>query len=465
VDRPSSVIPNGLPLVRCLFTPHSDTLQVELPEPPRKILVITGRYPPYHFGGYEIRLKDIVDTFASRGYEILVLSSRKEARSRKSPAISYPVSRKLIVRTRSGSIIDQLTRRRPTHLLGLSLTFVRELISDLIDLDFIDQQIKKFQPDVIYLGHITFLSRAIMPYLATKDIPIVFDEGGSGLIDSWRERGIWFKFADQDKSQFSFVVKLRPFVKTLIDKISKGRIRSKWEWPSGMQIMFNSRLNYQNAIAEHLPVHGAQIIHSGIDVDRFAFRRKISWTSPLTLIVPARMEPRKGQIDAVHLLAMLRSQGFDAKLTLVGEAWKQGYVREVLAKIKELDLAGQITLLPMVPQDELISLYHQSDICFFPSYYRTGFSRIPLDAMACGCIVISYGNEGSDEIIEDQCTGFLIPTADIQAATEIIRDLVSKPHVFARITGAARQKIEQRYAMGDYVKKVEQLLVKAVETQ
>jgi hypothetical protein len=43
-----------------------------------KILVITSGFPPYHFGGYEIRVKDILDKLAQRGHKIRVLTSVPE---------------------------------------------------------------------------------------------------------------------------------------------------------------------------------------------------------------------------------------------------------------------------------------------------------------------------------------------------------------------------------------------------
>jgi hypothetical protein len=46
-----------------------------------KILVISARFPNYHFGGYEIRVKNIIDDLHKRGHQIIVITSIKETKS------------------------------------------------------------------------------------------------------------------------------------------------------------------------------------------------------------------------------------------------------------------------------------------------------------------------------------------------------------------------------------------------
>lgn len=425
-----------------------------------KILAITSRYPPYHFGGYEIRGKNIIDELSRRGYEILVITSQKEKDSKSlHQADKYPVLRRLVVRTRIRSVIDQLTRWRTSHLVGMLLTFLREIFFDLQDMSFIERRIRQFQPDVIYLGHITIFSKALMPYLAACKIPMVYDEGGSGLIDSWMERGIWYKFVEEYTSRYSLLNSLKSLIIKIVSRISGNRIKPCWDWPANMQIIFNSELNRKNAVAHGVPIVGSQVIHSGIDTEKFTFIPKTRFGSPLLLIVPGRIEPRKGQLDAVRLLAILWEQGMDAKLLLVGEKWVNSYYMDVLREIRELCLEDRINIFPMITHEKLVELYHQSDICFFPSYYRTGFSRVPLEAMACGCMVISYGNEGSDEIIRDTHTGYLVSPADLPAPANIIKELIAKPVQVKEITDTARREIEAKYSMGNYVDSIEKLII------
>lgn len=427
-----------------------------------KILAITSRYPPYHFGGYELRCRNIMDVLAARGHTILILTSQKEMTlSAFHFEAAYSIYRRLHLSYKAGDFISRMTLWPLSYPLGMLLIFMRELLFDCQDITFIDNQIKKFQPDVIYLGHITNLSRAIMPYLAACKIPIVYDEGGSGLIDSWVERGIWQKFIERFSNKFWILDGMKSIVAKTVYTLSGQKIKPQWDWPRAMRIIFNSELNRNNAISKGVPIHQATVIHSGVDTKKFTFRHREKFYYPLVLIIPGRIEPRKGQLDAVRLLAKLHETSIDAKLLLVGERWVGSYYWEIEKEIEEKQLNDSVSFLPMIEQDRLIELYHQADICLFPSYYRTGFSRVPLEAMACGCLVISYGNEGSDEIILDKKTGFLVPPGDYLETANIIQELISNNEMSRNITDAARKAIEENNAIECYVDRIEDIILNA----
>ena len=402
-----------------------------------RILAISAHYPPCHFGGYEIRVKAILDGLAAHGHTIRVLTNYPEIKAthRSSPE-SYPAIRRLHNRTKARF-------------------FLKEVLYDLLDTRLLEKQIEEFKPDVIYLGHTYIFSKALLPYLARQNIPIVYDEGGSGLIEAWTEHGRWFRFTGNYRSRFASLNWIKPFVIRLVVAISRGRIQREWTWPQNMRIIFNSELNRKNAQAAGVPIDNSTVIHSGVDTSVFTFKLREKMGSPLRIIVPGRIERRKGQLDAVHLVKALLDEGIDTRLVMAGSGWVDGYYEEVLTSIRENQLTDHISILPMLTAEELAAHYHNADICFFPSHFRTGFSRVPLEAMACGCLVISYGNEGSDEIIKDRETGFLVEERAYTRMMQIIRKLVKNPYEVERITQAVGKEIEEKYSLEHYSAKIE----------
>jgi glycosyltransferase involved in cell wall biosynthesis len=83
--------------------------------------------------------------------------------------------------------------------------------------------------------------------------------------------------------------------------------------------------------------------------------------------------------------------------------------------------------------------------------------------MASGCVVISYGNEGSDEIIRDGHDGFLVRPADFAGIVAIIGGLISNPERVRLITAAARKTIETRFSLELYVNKLERVVLDAAK--
>lgn len=110
-----------------------------------KILVLSSGYPPYHGGGYGIRVKQIIDALAQRGHAIRVLTNRPISFPHpESTRASYPVLRKL-------------------HNHEAVSSFFQEIVIDLQDTRLLADQLNAFDPDVVYLGHIYILSKALLP--------------------------------------------------------------------------------------------------------------------------------------------------------------------------------------------------------------------------------------------------------------------------------------------------------------
>jgi glycosyltransferase involved in cell wall biosynthesis len=230
-----------------------------------------------------------------------------------------------------------------------------------------------------------------------------------------------------------------------------------------MQVIFNSELNRRNALTHGVPLHNVTVIHSGVDIHDFWFAPRYELHYPLSIVVPGRIERRKGQLDAVRLLEHLLTMNISADLTIVGEKWEQAYVEEVEDEVRRYHLEDRVRLLPMLSQQELVKLYSHADFCLFSSQFRTGFSRIPLEAMACGCLTITYGNEGSDEVICHGKTGFIVAPTDHASVVALLRDLLASPQSYRAVIHAARRVIEESYSMEQYIDRIEQVIQNTAE--
>lgn len=406
-----------------------------------RILAITSNHPPFHSGGYELRVKDVMDGLAARGHQILVLSTKASPGFRKSPELSaYPVKRLL-------------------HNRYTARFFPKEVLFDLIDTKTVEKFIKEFHPDVIYLGHTYILSKAILPYFADQSLPIVYDEGGTCLKGAWTERGRWFNFTGDYQPRWAFLNKLKPFVTKLVLLLGKGRIQAHWRWPQEMKVFFNSQSSLNHSLGFGVPVENADVIHSGIVLEKFPFKPKARMEEPVKIICPGRLEPRKGLLDAIKLISRLNVEGVQVKLTLVGETPSKSYLEQLKGKIASQGLEESVSILGMVGQDELSELYQQSDICFFTSHQSAGFSRTPLEAMASGCVVISYGCEGSSEILADSLIGFVIEPGNFERTVETINTLLAHPVKYENIVNDARSLVEKKYTFETYIDSIEKFVL------
>jgi glycosyltransferase involved in cell wall biosynthesis len=105
-----------------------------------------------------------------------------------------------------------------------------------------------------------------------------------------------------------------------------------------------------------------------------------------------------------------RYKGFDTLLEAFS-SWKQRDINLVCAgggewseaeiqKISEYGLPGRITLFPQTSNEHLSELYNRASAFIYPSRYE-GFGIPLLEAMACGCPIISSRIPSSVEVAQD----------------------------------------------------------------
>lgn len=400
-----------------------------------KILAITDLYPPHHQGGYELRSKDIFDGLRRKGHEVYINSS-------------------LCPDRRCQMHTDEPFVSRVLHHKSETTSILKRIILDSIDLRFIDWQIQTIKPDLIYLSHLGDLASPIFFYLAVLEVPIIIDDGGLGVVFLNRifKNGLYFYKNPEDPVIRTW---MKSFLNSAIYFFSNGRIPKEIKWPEKYMVIFNNSRAFENAKEKGILVKNTKVIFSGVDTSIFTYTPRLECNKPIRIIVPGRIESQKGTKDALHLLEKLQANKIDAQLTLLGSVGSPVYFDEIIHEVAEKSLQDIVQVSPMVTHRELSELYRESDICFFPSYHKTGLSRVPLEAMASGCVIISYGNEGSSHIIQNGVTGHIVPEGDIDAVASLIIKITSTPGALRQITSKARRVIDQEYSMKVYLDRIE----------
>jgi UDP-glucose:(heptosyl)LPS alpha-1,3-glucosyltransferase len=113
----------------------------------------------------------------------------------------------------------------------------------------------------------------------------------------------------------------------------------------------------------------------------------------------------KGLRTAILAVAELRRGGTDTTLVVAGRGRQASYVRTA-ARAR---VASHVTFVGVLPQHELADLYRDVDALVHPTFYDP-FPRVVIEALACGCPVVTSERCGAAEILTDGSEGFV--TAD-----------------------------------------------------
>ncbi len=111
------------------------------------------------------------------------------------------------------------------------------------------------------------------------------------------------------------------------------------------------------------------------------------------------LQPRKNLVMLLRAFsAARRLHGFPHRLVVVGKrGWLASGIDEALSAA---EAAGDVALTGYVPDEHLPLLYNCADLMCYPSLYE-GFGLPPLEAMACGCPVMTSDAGSLPEVVGD----------------------------------------------------------------
>jgi len=134
-----------------------------------------------------------------------------------------------------------------------------------------------------------------------------------------------------------------------------------------------------------------------LDEDMSEFIKKTELPEKFFLTV-GTIEPRKNYQSLIQAFAMFREKNKDYHLVIVG---KEGWGSEKTAieeLIRQNYLQKFVHFIGYITTKNLVKLYNLAEAFIFPSYYE-GFGMPPLEAMQCGCPVISSFTSSMPEVL------------------------------------------------------------------
>ncbi len=203
-----------------------------------------------------------------------------------------------------------------------------------------------------------------------------------------------------------------------------------------------------------------QVILNAVDTKRFfSLDRAVAKAQlgvkedlPLLMVV-ANLSPHKGQETAIRTVALLKTNGFQVKLWIVGEerAPSQNYLDKLKSLSMELSVADLVDFVGF--RKDIPQLLQATDFLLLPST-NEGLPLVILEAQASKSLVLAAPTAGIPEVIKDGLTGYLIAADDFQGYANKIAFLLSNPIHANKVIQNAYQNIYQNHGIKKYCSKV-----------
>ncbi len=200
-------------------------------------------------------------------------------------------------------------------------------------------------------------------------------------------------------------------------------------------------------------------VPTGIDLERFAPGDRIDARERLALPldrfivgIVATLRSWKGHRFLVDAIAALGDKR--VLLVIVGDGPGRDNLR---AQVRTLGLEEQV-LMPG-NQEEVAPWLRAFDVFALPSYANEGVPQSIMQAMACGCPVVSTPIGSIGEIVEHGKTGLMVPPRDVDALRGALSALKDDPALRLSLSAAGLAMARERFAAERMVGEMERIFL------
>ena len=178
----------------------------------------------------------------------------------------------------------------------------------------------------------------------------------------------------------------------------------------------------------HFKINAGCTLYNAINIDEMnalkessdnSFRINNNIPEDATVVCfTGRLVEEKGIFPLVSSIKRLQDEGIEVYLVLAGDGPLEKYVNQ--------NASDHIIALGRINSQQVVNLLLASDIFCLPSFSE-GFSTSVLEAIACGCYVITTERGGSKELITSKEYGTIIPDNRESYVHDALLDAITHP--------------------------------------
>ena len=174
-----------------------------------------------------------------------------------------------------------------------------------------------------------------------------------------------------------------------------------------------------------IPDERISVVYEGIDHSLFRPVSQRIYNRPYILFVGTE-HPRKNFTTLLKAFSQLKSEPRfkELKLVKVGSAGGQetDFRNQTVGVVESLNLSSEVIFTDFVPEADLPAYYSGAEVFVLPSLYE-GFGFPVLEAMACGCPVVTSDTSSLPEVVGE--AGIMVNPYDTDRLTQAMRQVLT----------------------------------------
>ena len=182
-----------------------------------------------------------------------------------------------------------------------------------------------------------------------------------------------------------------------------------------------------------------EVILNGIDIETFKPDSDSKVVENRIVTTASADIPLKGLRFLINALPRVLNDFPETHLMVIGKSPNESKIRKL---INDLDLKEKISFKSNLSEEEIVDIYHTSQIAVIPSLYE-GFGFGAGEAMACGTPLISTDSGGLKDVIGD--SAIKIASGSIEEIENKIISLFKDPKKREQLSLKGRKRMEDLF--------------------
>lgn len=211
-----------------------------------------------------------------------------------------------------------------------------------------------------------------------------------------------------------------------------------------------------------IPAEKIQVIHYGVDLDKFhpngkdvtgSLRRSFGFAPDDFLIgIVARLEPWKGHSIFVEAFAKIAADYPQVKVVFVGDG---SLKLSLQAQVQSAQLQDRIRFLGV--RQDVADILNTIDLFVLPSRPGEGLPNVLLEAMACKKPVIATNVGGVPELVRNGENGYVVPSGNVDALASAMEKIISDKRHLRQLAENALKTVTDEFSLRNQLQAFEKI--------
>ncbi len=183
-----------------------------------------------------------------------------------------------------------------------------------------------------------------------------------------------------------------------------------------------------------------QQISNGVDIQNYSFILR-EYPQPKLVWLRAFHQLYNPML-ALKVIKILAGQEFDSRILMVGPDKGDGSLQEILRFAQDGGFEDKVEVIQGVPKEQVPEMLNRGDI-FINTTTVDNTPVSVIEAMACGCCIVTTCVGGIPYLLEDNVDALLVSPNDPNAMAAAVTRILTEPGLAAKLSANARKKAEQ----------------------